>query len=331
MEKKSNKVINTPYDDVFRTLLNDCSELIIPVINEIFGTHYTGDEEIIFAPNEHFLNQQDGEEEKRITDSSFVIVGDEKKRFLCECQSIADSSMLVRIFEYATQIALDQGETVQNTLRVEIPHSALLFLRSRASTPDKMEIEMKTPGGTVRFDVLVMKSQRYTIDDIFDRKLLFLIPFYIFSHESRFEEYDKNEDKLEILKAEYIRIVDRLDEWMRKGSISAYMRKTILEMSGKVLENIAQKYDNVREGVKSVMGGRVLEYEAKTILNEGMKQGIKQGIKQGVQQGLQEGEIKKAKETAWNLRALGMDDNTIADAVNVQVALVKKWFAEDMA
>ena len=118
---------------------------------------------------------------------------------------------------------------------------------------------------------------------------------------------------------------------MRKGSISAYMRKTILEMSGKVLENIAQKYDNVREGVKSVMGGRVLEYEAKTILNEGMKQGIKQGIKQGVQQGLQEGEIKKAKETAWNLRALGMDDNTIADAVNVQVALVKKWFAEDMA
>ncbi len=113
---------------------------------------------------------------------------------------------------------------------------------------------------------------------------------------------------------------------MRKGSISAYMRKTILEMSGKVLENIAQKYDNVREGVKSVMGGRVLEYEAKTILNEGMKQ----GMKQGVQQGLQEGAIKKAKETAWNLRALGMDDNTIADAVNVQVALVKKWFAEDM-
>ena len=78
------------------------------------------------------------------------------------------------------------------------------------------------------------------------------------------------------------------------------------------------------------MGGRVLEYEAKTILNEGMKEGMKQGMKQGVQQGLQEGAIKKAKETAWNLRALGMDDNTIADAVNVQVALVKKWFAEDM-
>ena len=27
--------VNTPYDDVFRTMLNDCSSLIIPVINEV--------------------------------------------------------------------------------------------------------------------------------------------------------------------------------------------------------------------------------------------------------------------------------------------------------
>ena len=27
---------NTPYDDVFRTLLTDCTELMIPVVNEIF-------------------------------------------------------------------------------------------------------------------------------------------------------------------------------------------------------------------------------------------------------------------------------------------------------
>lgn len=309
MGEKKNKVIGTPYDDVFRTLLNDCSALMIPVINEMFGEHYTGEEEIIFSPNEHFLNQQDGVEEKRITDSSFTIAGKEEKRFLCECQSIADNSMLVRIFEYAAQIALDLGEIVQNTLKVEIPHSALLFLRSNASTPDKMGIEMKTPGGTVCFDVPVMKSQRYTIEEIFDKKLLFLIPFYIFSHESRLEEYDKDEQKLETLKAEYTEITQRLDDWMQKGLISVYMKKTILEMSGKVLENIALKYDNVRKGVKTVMGGSVLEYEAKTILKEGV--------------------LRQARETAQNLRALGMDDDTIAKVINVPVSQVKEWFADD--
>ncbi len=30
----------TPYDDVFRTLLNDCTDLIIPVINDTFGKNY---------------------------------------------------------------------------------------------------------------------------------------------------------------------------------------------------------------------------------------------------------------------------------------------------
>ena len=35
-------------------------------------------------------------------------------------------------------------------------------------------------------------------------------------------------------------------------------------MSNKVLEHIAKEYDSVRKGVKSVMGGKVLEYEAKT-------------------------------------------------------------------
>ena len=41
-------VVNTPYDDVFRTMLNDCSRLIIPVINEIFCENYRGDEKIFF-------------------------------------------------------------------------------------------------------------------------------------------------------------------------------------------------------------------------------------------------------------------------------------------
>ena len=41
--------VNTPYDDVFRTMLNDCSSLIIPVINEVFSEQYTGEEEVILS------------------------------------------------------------------------------------------------------------------------------------------------------------------------------------------------------------------------------------------------------------------------------------------
>ena len=65
--------------------------------------------------------------------------------------------MLIRIFEYITQKALDTGEFSHNKLIVTIPNAALLFLRSRKNTPDKMEIEIRTPGGSVLFDIPIMK------------------------------------------------------------------------------------------------------------------------------------------------------------------------------
>ena len=222
--------------------------------------------------------------------------------------------MLIRIFEYATQIALDQGELENNVLKVEIPRSAILFLRSNGATPDKMTIEIKTPGGVNSFDVPVMKAQKYSIDDIFEKGLLFLIPFYIFSHESRFQEYELDEDALKELKIEYMEIVKRLDSLLENGSISVYTKKMIVEMSNKVVNHLAQKYDNVKEGVTSIMGGKVLEYEAKQILNEGKKEGRI------------EGRIEQARETAQVLRGMGISEEKIAKAVNVSVGVLKEWF-----
>lgn len=86
-------------------------------------------------------------------------------------------------------------------------------------------------------------------------------------------------------------------------------------MAGKVVENIAKKFENVREGVKSVMGGRVLEYEAKTILR----------------QGIEERKMEQAKETAFALRAMGLKKDAIEKAVNVNAAQLEEWFLEKPA
>ena len=67
------------------------------------------------------------------------------------------------------------------------------------------------------------------------------------------------------MQAEYEQIKIKLEDLVIQGLISEYTRCTIIDMSNKVLEHIAIKYNSVREGVKAVMGGRVLEYEAKTI------------------------------------------------------------------
>ena len=243
------------------------------MINEVFGEDYRGDEEIHFYPNEHFIQGQDTSTKEKITDSCFQVIGIRKKKYHLECQSTTDNKMTVRMFEYDTQIALDAREVVQGTLTVELPHSAVLYLRHNSRTPDAMTVRIKTPGGEISYQVLVMKTQQYTIDKIFEKRLLFLIPFYIFTHESRFAEYENNADKREALRKEVMGIMEKLEQMALAGEISEYEKCTIIDMTRKVVEKITAKYENVRKEVTSVMGGKVLEYEAKTILQKGKIEG----------------------------------------------------------
>ena len=54
----------------------------------------------------------------------------------------------------------------------------------------------------------------------------------------------------------------------------------ILDLSKKVLDNLSKGSKKVKEEVESIMGGKILDYEAKDILNQGISQGISQGIEQ---------------------------------------------------
>ncbi|MBQ6441303.1 MAG: hypothetical protein IJJ13_01750 [Lachnospiraceae bacterium] len=282
---------STPYDDVYRTMLNDCSSLILPVINEMFGEHYTGKEQIVFGINEHFVNFQNGEEEKCVTDTAFTVIGITRKKYHVECQSTPDSTMLIRMFEYESQIALDDGNVKGNTLTVTFPHSGVLYLRHSRRTPDEMTINIRTSGGEVSYPVKVFKTQAYTIGEIFEKRLLFLIPFYIFTHEKRFQVYNNNEKKLESLRNEYEEIKRKLEELMIAGEISEYTKCMIIDMSNRVLEHIAAGYENVREGVENVMGGKVLNYEAKEILNRGISQGVGQGKREVAENLIKRGKL----------------------------------------
>ena len=261
------------YDGAFRTILNDCRKLIIPVINEIFREEYTGEEKIEFLPNEHFLDQQDEADKERITDTNFRVIGKITKKYHLECESsLPDGKITIRLFEYDAQIALDEGEVTEETLTVTFPNTAVLYLRNYKKTPDKMKYVIVTPGGTVKYDIPLMKVQNYTLDDIFEKRLLLLIPFYIFSHEKNFPEYNSNEQKLAKLKSEYRYILERLDELEQQGVIGAFDKRTIIELSSDVVKEIAQKYENVQKGVGDIMGGALVETSARKLKNEAKRE-----------------------------------------------------------
>lgn len=226
-------MIATPYDDVFRTLLADCSELIIPVVNEVFNEKNGENERVIFDLNEHFVGGKNGEQHKRITDSAFVITSDEnewktenidrwisdiqKRRYHIECETNAGIKILKREFEYDSQIALDNGTVSEN----------------------------------------------------------------------KFEIYDNDKQELQRLKEEYHKIREYLEYETKAEKIDEYTKCTIIDMTIKVVKNIAVKYPKIVEGVQEIMGGQVLDYEAKRILNEGKKIGEEAIVKRMILSGME--------------------------------------------
>ncbi|MDE6635979.1 MAG: hypothetical protein K2K09_05160 [Lachnospiraceae bacterium] len=92
-----------PYDDTFRTMLNDCPRFIIPLVNEDFDKNYSPSDTVNLFQNEFFIPSND--DKKIVTDSNFFI-GLDTDRYLFECQSTYDGTISIKIFEYSSQVAI---------------------------------------------------------------------------------------------------------------------------------------------------------------------------------------------------------------------------------
>lgn len=283
----------TPYDDVHRTMLNDCPKLIIPVVNEMFHKRHNDKETITVLNNEFFVNKQDGKQIERITDTHFLIGA---MRYHLECQSTADGTMMYRIFEYDSQIALQTGEVSDNKLTVKFPNTAILYLRHNRNTPDQMQIEIRVPGAACSYSVLVMKVQNYTIETIFEKKLFFLIPFHLFTYEQDFKVYEENPQKLNELTAVYEEIAEKLNVCEENDIIDTYTKSMVVDMSKKVLEHLAMKYSNVKKKVGAIMGGKILDYPAKTYKREGRRELLVELVQKKLAKGKSVEEIADALE-----------------------------------
>ena len=136
-----------------------------------------------------------------------------------------------------------------------------------------MSIELKTPDGSISYKIPVAKMQNYTIDVMFKKRLLILLPFYLFVVEKSFKECEADSDKLSELLNSLQTIVKSLDALMLLGDIDELTRNFILEFSNMVNVHLARNYAMVRKGAEDIMGGKILEYEAKTIYQNGVRLG----------------------------------------------------------
>lgn len=252
----------TAYDDAFKTMQGECDDLVIPFVNHMFDEHYGKTAVIKHLRDESHIEDTDGSDAKRITDSQFEIEYENViKRYHMECESHKyDGSILIRIFEYDVLIAKKNAQKSMDVIKLRFPRTGLLLLRASDSAPAKAKIEMELPNGQCpSYEVPIIKVSDYSIDEIFNKKLYMLIPFYAFNYESRLDELNGSENKLDEFIKIYSEIFDRLKSDMDLGNLSTLSYSVIIRLTHTVAYKLTMKRENIQKKVGEFMGGKVLD------------------------------------------------------------------------
>lgn len=252
---------NTIFDDVFRTMVEKMPRLVIPLLNEVFGTTYPEDTEIVQLRNEH--QDENGE---TITDSCLQIGS---KLYHIECQSEDDTTMTVRMVQYDFAIGIEHAKKENRRYRIELPKSCVLYLRSTSNTPDYLEADLVLPDDrTFVYRIPTVRMASYSKEEILEKNLLMLLPFYVMRYERRTDEYEKDPEKLKGLLLEYEAIRLHLEkEATEDGRSMLYADLSALIV--KIANYIFRGQTTVKKGIGDVMGGKVLELESERLFNEG--------------------------------------------------------------
>ena len=154
------------FDDVFRTIVYKLPYLVVPLINEAFGTSYPDDVKIERLQNESFDSEAGNE---RITDTYLKIEG---HLYHVECQSYEDSSMVLCMIEYDFRVALDTVLEEDKLATLRFPQSFVLYLRRGAkSKQNDLQAKVIVPNNeSLTYSVPCINVGKYGINEIFEKK-----------------------------------------------------------------------------------------------------------------------------------------------------------------
>ena len=259
---------STIFDDVLRTIQERLPKLLIPLVNEVFHTSYSLEEEVTRLPEEYqeVLSKVVADSCNKIEDVVYHI----------ECQSETDGSMILRMVEYDFMIALSGSIRNKEWSNMKFPRSCIIYLRSTRNTlsEERMKIEF-ADGQRITYKVPVLKLKEYSIDEIFEKDLLILLPYYIINYEKELSKIATDEQRTEQLIEVYARIVARLNDVTKEDNSGIF--RDILKMMQRVMNHLLRKEPLLLERMGDVMGGKVMPLPSDE-LREARAAGIEQGI-----------------------------------------------------
>lgn len=249
MEEKANR--HQIFDKVF---LAGCSwhiRLVIPLIREVFKLDIPDDAIIESLSNEQVEHVYDeyGNETlvKRITDAIFKFDGN---TYHFECESKNDGQIMLRISQYDMNIAFRNAEYDKYSVNMELPETAVIFLRNHRNIPDEGAITYRKGNQELTHKVPFLKVKEYSLEDLSDKHLYILLPFYLMRYEYAIK-HTKN--KYGLIENEARRVYDVIECAYKAGLIGMTEYENILSLCKNVIDVIS-KDTEIEERLVEAMG-----------------------------------------------------------------------------
>ena len=274
-----------PYDSAFKTVMDECRGIIYPLLNETFGESYDASVRFEFLNEEHEDSAETKPKKTLLSDTNFIardVNGNIIGRYIYECQSSGDSTMMVRMYRYGARTAFEQKYEKDGSLHIPFPDIAALYLVGKGSEEvESSVIKVDFPDQTVDYEMKALRFRRYKIDELFEKKLYVLLPFTLFLYEGQLEKINNDDERLNKLKETYEDIITRLNEAEKAGDINDYEKREVLNLLKSVSDALANKYENISKEVEEIMGGHLLKFPDTEALKASKNEGIKKGRTEG--------------------------------------------------
>jgi hypothetical protein len=267
------------FDRAFKRAMRLSSPAVIRFINGAFGTSHPLDAEVEYLSTEHIT----GSLRQSICDMLVRLNHDDALKYLTESQTGADGDISFRIWNYSYLEGMRNRTTKGHVTEIKLVPAIVICLEPGPSTPDTLSVKITGMDGDAHtFTYPTLKLLDYTVEELEERDLSILLPFYLLKLRKRVQSA-KTEEKRRELTGEMKELVEKLtaalERCEQKGKLDKSDTQTLIALMGKLYDNLYKGYPEFEE-VHEMVDDMLL-----TAVDEAELRGIAQGKAEGLAMG----------------------------------------------
>ena len=160
-------------------------------------------------------------------------------------------------------------------------------------------------GQKIRYRVPIIQAKKYTVDRIFEKRLLILLPYHILRYEHFLKHNGTDSKKMQHLLDDFREINRRLEQTSEKEQKS-HLYMDMIVLIEKIADYIIPEDNEIRKGLGEIMGGKILKLRSEELLEQGEARGEARGRLTGLREGRLTGLHEAKIDAIQNMIDLGL-------------------------